>query len=121
MAPDQNKDYKSFPSGKHIIRKITKRGTMMITSEQQELLDKAHKAALALKAQADKARALGLTVLEQWLREASVGCQAGVDFQKRVLGPNLSNQTERVVVDKEPNKPQADVIADTIKRRGLVE
>lgn len=107
-----------------------------MTKDQQEAIDKACKAALSLKSQADKARSLGLSVLEQWLREASVGCQAGADFQVRAVGDNLSTQTARVVVDREAAKKaddvtrspmieggekQADAIADAMKRRGLFE
>ncbi len=91
-----------------------------MNKDQQEAISKARAAALALKSQADKARSLGLTVLEQWLRDASVGCQAGADFQVRAMGDNLSTQTERVVVDSKPNEKQADATADAMKRRGLV-
>jgi hypothetical protein len=108
----------------------------MLNKDQQDAIAKARAAALALKSQADKARTMGLTVLEQWLREASVGCQAGADFQVRAMGDNLSTQTARVVVDREAAKKaddvttspmieggekQADAIADTMKRRGLVK
>ena len=105
-----------------------------MNKDQQEAISKARAAALALKSQADRARSLGLPVLEQWLRDASVGCQAGADFQVRAMGDNLQNQTERVVVDNKPNEPEADVTADgrfvkekqanatadTLKRRGLL-
>ena len=75
---------------------------MNMNKDQQEAISKARAAAIALKSQADKARSLGLPVLEQWLRDASVGCQAGADFQVRAMGDNLQNQTERVVVDRLP-------------------
>lgn len=117
-----------------------------MNKDQQEAIDKARTAAINLKKQADKAHSLGLTVLEQWLRDASVGCMAGADFQTRAMGDNLATQTERVVMDGKPgtasacpgflattdnpvicqhcgshrgNHPgaQADVIAETILRR----
>lgn len=75
---------------------------MKMTSEQKDAIDKARTAAINLKKQADKARALGLTVLEQWLRDASVGCMAGADFQTRAMGDNLATQTQRVVMDGQP-------------------
>lgn len=117
-----------------------------MTPEQKDAIDKARTAAINLKKQADKARALGLTVLEQWLRDASVGCMAGADFQTRAMGDNLATQTQRVVMDNKPKsgglrcekcghtiaecscdvtpdditkaKAEADVLADAIKRRG---
>lgn len=73
-----------------------------MTPDQTAALDKARQSALALKSQADKARSLGLTVLEQWLRDASVGCQAGADFQARAMSDNLLTQTEKVVVNGKP-------------------
>jgi len=77
-----------------------------MTPEQTEALNKARQAALNLKKQADKAHSLGLTVLEQWLRDASVGCQAGADFQVRAHADNLATQTAPKVIDNKPNPPE---------------
>lgn len=88
-----------------------------MTPDQKDTLAKASESAVRLMRFARKAEAQGLPVLAQWLKDASVGCQAGVDFQVRALGDNLATQTEKTVVDSEPNPKQADVIADTIQRR----
>jgi len=93
----------------------------MMTPEQQNAIDKAREGAQKLKTFADKARALGLPVLESFLREASISCQAGADFQARAFKDNLLSQTGKVVIDREPrNNVQADVIAEAIKRKGLL-
>jgi len=76
-----------------------------ITTDQKETLDKATESAVRLMRFARKAEAQGLPILAQWLKDASVGCQAGVDFQKRALGDNLSTQTEQKVIDSKPNVP----------------
>ncbi len=87
-----------------------------MTPDQTDLLDKARESAVRLMRAARKA---GLTVLAQWLKDASVGCQAGVDFQVRALGDNFTTQTERKVIDSKPNTfakvaETADALADQL-------
>ena len=77
-----------------------------MTADQKATLDKVSQAAIGLMKAAREAEARGLPILAQWLKEASVGCQAGVDFQKRALGDNLTTQTERKVIDSKPNPPE---------------
>jgi len=92
----------------------------MIQPEQQNAIDKAREGAQKLKTFADKARSLGLTVLESYLRDASISCQAGADFQARAFKDNLLSQTGKVVIDREPRRSEPDVIAEAIKRKGLL-
>jgi malonyl CoA-acyl carrier protein transacylase len=87
-----------------------------LTPDQIEAIQKATASAQRLKAQADKARDLGLPVLETFLRDASVSCQAGADFQLRAFRDAALQHEDKTVIDR---AKQADAIADAIKRRGL--
>jgi len=88
-----------------------------LTPAQVEALQKARESASRCSTFASKAQALGLPVLAEFLREAVHILQAGVDQQERAFRANALQQPEQKVIDKDT---QADVIADTIKRRGLL-
>lgn len=116
----------------------------MLTPDQADALAKARESALRLKRFADKARSLGLPVMESYLREASVNCQMAADFQEAQGLPGFLPHAEAKTHDwvKQcralgwkcdtcgmddancscPGNAEANAraIADTMKRRGLV-
>ncbi len=65
-----------------------------MTDAQTTALEKASASALRLKHQADTARGLGLPILESYLREASVACQAGCDFQEAAFRKDLKAEAQ---------------------------
>ncbi len=112
-----------------------------LTPPQLQQLQVARDRAIRLKHSADTARTLGLPVLETFLREASVACQAGADFQEAAFRTDdKQKQKARGLgflphgeARKEPwadatrspmlegGERQADVIAEAIQRKGLLK
>lgn len=91
-----------------------------MTEEQRLCLVKAQESIFKCRAFAIKAKALGLPVLASFLNESATVIGHGIELQERALRDNtlLEPAEERQAIQDESK--QAQILADTMKRRGLV-
>jgi len=95
-----------------------------LTPDQKAQLQRARDRAITLKHSSDHARVTGLQVLEPFLREASVACQAGADFQEAAFRADALQQPTKTNVPQPDTRPynvdkgkEADALADALTRK----